>query len=222
MAELGRVVAVANQKGGVGKTTVSLMLAGYFHAGGLRCCVVDADPQGTSRQWAEMAAEGGHEAPTVMNLGKGEAMRVGLLDLRRQWPLVVVDCPPRLGGETLAAMTQATLLLMPLAPLPADAWALPETLSILAHAQGANPGVIARALLNRAGRSTLEGDIGRQIELLGVELCRTILRQRIAHSAAMVRGRSIVQYAPASEAAVEARRLGREVRGLLKLDEGTS
>jgi cellulose biosynthesis protein BcsQ len=134
---------------------------------------------------------------------------------------VIVDCPPRLGSETLAAMTQATLLLMPLAPLPLDAWALPETLGILAHAQGVNPGVTVRALLNRAGRSLIEGDVGRQIELLGVELCATILRQRIAHSAAMVRGRAVVEYAPSSEAAVEARRLAREIRPWLKLDEGS-
>lgn len=210
-----RVIAIANQKGGVGKTTVSLMLAGFFQASGRRTVIVDADPQGTAREWAKRGAEAGATNPTVLNLGKGPAMLIGLRDLRLDWRIIIIDCPPRLGGETLAAMTSADLLLMPLAPLPADAWALAETLSILDHARGANPGVTAQALLNRTGRSSLGRSIEKDIEREGVAICNTVLRERIAHSEAMAYGRTVLAYAPESDAAIETRRLGAEVSRLL-------
>src|SRR6187402_744807 len=143
------IVAIANMKGGVGKTTVAQTLACFLESTGKRVCLVDADPQGTSRVWSEKAAELGRAVPRVVNLGGAKAMHRDLTAMRGEWGVVVVDCPPRLGAETRAAMAVADLVLLPLSPGVADLWALQDTLLLLEEARAFNNGLEARAVLNR-------------------------------------------------------------------------
>src|SRR5260363_46787 len=52
-----KVIAVVNQKGGCGKTTISMQLAGALGKDDCRVLVVDADPQGTATRWAANAED---------------------------------------------------------------------------------------------------------------------------------------------------------------------
>ena len=52
-----KIITVANQKGGSGKTTVSMQLAGTLARRGYRVLVVDADPQATATRWAASASD---------------------------------------------------------------------------------------------------------------------------------------------------------------------
>lgn len=213
---MGGVVAVANMKGGVGKTTVAQTLACFLLREGARVCLVDADPQGTSRAWSDRAAELGRTVPRVVNLGGAKAMHRALVAMRDEWDVVVVDCPPRLGGETVAAMAVSDVLLLPISPGVADLWALQDTLGKLEEARGVNPGVEARAVLNRFDATLMGQGIARALGQAGLEACSARLHNRVTFSEAMSEGRSVFDYAPESKAAFEGRRLGREVQALMK------
>jgi chromosome partitioning protein len=204
-------------KGGVGKTTVAQTLACFLVAEGLRVCLVDADPQGTSRAWAGRAAELGRDVPRVMNLGGAEAMHRALRTMKGEgeWDVVVVDCPPRMGGESRAAMAVADVVLLPVSPGVADLWALQDTLTVLEEARGFNTGLEARAVLNRFAATLMAKAVAANLEGAGVEALSARLTARVTFSEAMAEGRSVLSYAPASKAAFEARRFGREVVALL-------
>jgi chromosome partitioning protein len=217
---MGIIVSTGNLKGGVGKSTLTLGLAGVWQREKKRVLVVDADSgQGTARFWSDRAAQAGHRAPSVVNYGPPKAMTRQVLAEQEKYDVILLDLPPRLGGETTAAMAISTVLLMPLAPSPADVWALTETLGYLETSRGFNPDLCAVAVWNRVDRSSLSRSIAVQLESEGVDVAQSCIRERVAHREAMMLGKAVVDYAPSSDAALDLRRLAAEI---WKLGKATS
>ncbi len=105
-----QIIAVINQKGGTGKTTLALNLAAGLSRRGATH-LVDADPQRSITQWVGMGG-GNSGLPGVAQLG-GNPTAV-LNKLVRNYRYVVVDCPPTVQGEAVAAiMRMAHLALIP-------------------------------------------------------------------------------------------------------------
>jgi chromosome partitioning protein len=146
--------AVLNQKGGVGKTTVTLGLASAAQAAGHKVLVVDLDPQ-ASASWTlgieldddtlgvsdviQANAEGAADdaivesiwGPEVEVLPSGKALaererdggrdvelrlRRGLRGVADRYDVVLIDCPPALGGNTLSALAAADLAVVVVEP----------------------------------------------------------------------------------------------------------
>ena len=63
-----KIITVANQKGGSGKTTVSMQLVGTLARRVYRVLVVDADPQATATRWAASASDDIPFPPAVVGL----------------------------------------------------------------------------------------------------------------------------------------------------------
>jgi chromosome partitioning protein len=85
-------------KGGAGKSTIAVNLAAEFQRRSQRVLLVDADPQGTSRVWSEIAAEGGRTPPTVIAMGK-DIHRPGQLErFTDSFDVIGIDCPGRDGA----------------------------------------------------------------------------------------------------------------------------
>lgn len=103
-------VAIANTKGGVGKTTSSIYLAAAAAARGLSATVFDADPQGTATAWADNAVEDGEAV-------QWKTVPVNLHQLKRlafpEADLEIIDCPPADPEVVNTAIKQADLLIVP-------------------------------------------------------------------------------------------------------------
>lgn len=114
------VCALANHKGGVGKTTMAMNpAAGLGRRGG--CVVVDADPQSSASLWAQTAMPA-RLPVTVMAAAQG--MGDALDQLRGRHDFIVVDCPPATDAvQTQAALANAHVVLIPVLPSPMDLWA---------------------------------------------------------------------------------------------------
>jgi chromosome partitioning protein len=149
------IVAFLNQKGGVGKTTLSLHVAGAWAARGRRVVLIDADPQGSALDWSEhRAREGLPRLFGVLGLAR-DTLHVEAPAIARGVHHVLIDGSPRIAPLMRSAMLAADLVVVPAQPSPFDGWASGELLRLLEEARVFRPRLVARFALNRCGARTV-------------------------------------------------------------------
>lgn len=177
---------------------------------------MDADPQGTARTFASIATEKGFPAPTVVAMGEGMHRKDQLPRLAAGFDIIVIDCPPRLGGVQRSAFMASDLVILPCGPSPGDAWALTESIEVVRAAQEIRPFLRAYLLVSRKIQGTSLG-AGAQKALLAfdVPVLRSELVTRIAYAESLASGKGVTQNEPKSQAAQEVRALVGELEEIL-------
>ena len=184
------IVAFLNQKGGVGKTTLALHLAGAWSARGRRVLVVDADPQASALDWADQRLrEGLPRLFGVLGLAR-ETLHKELPDLARETDHLIIDGPPRVAGIARSALLAADLVLIPAQPSPFDGWASSEMLRLLDEARIFRPKLRARMLLNRcAARTVIARETAEALADQDPPMLASRVGQRVAFADAARTGR---------------------------------
>jgi len=202
------VISLINQKGGVGKTTTAINIAGCLALRGFRVLLIDADPQGSVLQWHATGANAEFE---VEHPPPGELQNRIKAQIRR-FDHVVVDSPPALTHITLAIAALSELAVIPVAPSSLDIWSSRETIQLVAEAQSRRRELEARLLIYRKIPGTrLAAEARDAVSAHGLKVFATEISQRIAFVEAMIAGVSVLAYAPHSTAAQEIRSLCDEI-----------
>ncbi|WP_173933179.1 ParA family partition ATPase [Chelativorans sp. Marseille-P2723] len=209
------ILALLNQKGGVGKTTLALAVAGEWAMQGRRVILVDADPQGSALDWSEMRArEGLPRLFSVIGLARDTLHREAPA-LARDADLVVIDGPPRVAGLMRSALLATDMVLIPVHPSPFDGWASAEMLALNSEARVYRPELVARFVLNRCGaRTVLARDTAETLADHDPPALASRIGQRIAFAAAAQSGRIVRELDHESAAAREISALVAEVAHL--------
>ena len=213
----GKVIALLNQKGGAGKTTLATHLAGEFSMQASRVTLLDADPQGSALDWAQRRAQSGqNRLYGVFGLAR-DSLHQEAPQIALQADYVVIDGPPRVAALARSAMLAADLVLIPLQPSAYDVWTSQEMVQLVVEARVFRPQLRAAFVINRRVVGTV---IGREARAALADQPFAALQaevsQRIVFADSVAAGRLACEVAPKGAAAREISALAQSVREMLR------
>jgi len=204
-----RVVTVAQQKGGAGKTTLVAQLACALAKRGRKVGLLDVDPQQSLTAWFAVRQEAGFADDLPLEVKHAEGWRISteLERLKQSRDVVLLDSPPHAEQAAKSSIRSAELVLVPIQLSPMDLWATRATLD-LAEAE-------RRPILLVPNRVPARGRLGETVlDILKKEklpMAVSELGNRQAFAASLMEGRGVVETEPSSVAAEEIAALANEV-----------
>ena len=180
------VIALVGNKGGAGKTTLSINLATAL-AERADTVLLDADPQGSSLQWRAIG-EGNlsvHEAETALD--------EHAIAMQQQYHYVVVDCPPSVQAQqTHAALRACDVALIPVQPSPMDLWATVHIEQAIEQARSVNDRLTAWLIINQLEPRTMLSRLVREaVAEIDIPVAQTPIRRRAIYRSSVLEGKSV-------------------------------
>ena len=201
------IVALANTKGGVGKTTLAVNLAVALSLAGRSVLLVDADEQATASTFTDIRTEeraNGEPGYAAVRLSGG-AVRTQTLQLSKHYQDTIIDVGGRDTAGLRAALTTADVALIPLQPRSFDLWALDHMRELVAEARGFNPELRALAVLNAADPAGSDNeDTSAAVSAVdGIDYLEAPIIRRKAFANAASSGESVLEHRPRDFKAAE-------------------
>ncbi len=215
---MATLIAVANQKGGPGKTTTTINLAGVLASTGRRIATYDTDKQSTLWKFGERRAKLPLNGFSVEHVAQGMLEdKLAELRLRDDIDIALLDCPPEMGEVMQQVIENADAVVTPLSATYFDLDATHALVKLVGRAQLAHPEKKLMIFLNKykASRAIDRGAREELVRIFGSKPNTSILKSYISDTAPLAEfggsGKTITEYAPKSTAALQYKKLTKEI-----------
>ncbi len=186
----GKVITVAQQKGGAGKTTIAINLAVAFAKRGKSVALLDTDPQGSMGRWFMTRREAG-DPEMEFSTASAWGVSYEVDKLAKSHDFVIIDTPPKIDSDLKPAIRESDLVIVPVSASPVDVWATEGVLD-LAGREDAEVMVV----LNRAkSGARVTADVDAALVEMGVKRADTVLGHRVAYADTLGAGRGVLERA---------------------------
>jgi len=185
------IIGVLNQKGGVGKTTLSVNIAAALAHGGSRVLLIDADPQGSALDWS--AAREGEPLFSVVGLPRASVHKE-IAQVGQGYDHIIIDGPPRVTDLARSAIMASDLVLIPVQPSPYDIWAADEVVKLIQEAAVYKENLKSVFVVNRKISNTAIGrDVGEALASYPIPVLASTVTQRVIYAEAAAQGKAVFE-----------------------------
>lgn len=195
------IFGILNQKGGVGKTTISVNLAACLARTGARVLLIDADPQGSSLDWA--AARQGAPLFSVVGFPR-PSIHKEIGQIGQGYDHIVIDGPPRVTDLARSAIMASDMVVIPVQPSPYDIWAAEEVVKLIEEARIYKENIKYVFVVNRKITNTAIGrDVREALTAYPVHVLQASVAQRVVFAEAAAQGQAVFEIDPTGPAVAE-------------------
>lgn len=206
------IIGVLNQKGGVGKTTLSIGIAAELARQGARVLLIDADPQGSSLDWA--AAREGDALFSIVGLPRA-TIHKEIENLKQNYDHVVIDGPPRVTDLARSAIMASDIVVIPVQPSPYDIWAADDVVKLIAEAMVYKESLKSCFVINRKIVNTAIGrDVADVLGSYDLAVLNSTIAQRVIFAESAAQGKAIFEVDKDSPAVGEVEAVVNELMSL--------
>jgi chromosome partitioning protein len=186
----GRIITVAQQKGGSGKTTLAANLAVAMRARGLSVALIDTDPQGSLGRWyIERLGRKGEDEALEFSTSSAWGASYESEKLVKRFDVVIIDTPPKIDSDLRPALRVADLVVVPVASSQVDLWATEGVLDLARREKAA-----VLVVMNRARPNTrLGAEVAQGAADLGATVAGTQIGNRVAYAETLGQGLAVCE-----------------------------
>lgn len=202
------ICSFLNQKGGVGKTTISINVAAYFAIQGKKVLLVDADKQSSSSTWAGLRETTPFQVISIArdNLAKD------VIEMSRDYDVTIIDGPPHAESIARACIIASDIVLIPIEPSGLSTWASELTVRQIQEAQILKENLKCGFVISRKiGNTVLGREIRAMAAEIGIPIFDAAIEQRIAYAESLTMGQTIFEWSADSVASQEITTLTKEI-----------
>jgi chromosome partitioning protein len=211
------VVAILNQKGGAGKTTISVNLARALQLAGDKVLLIDSDPQGSARDW-HAAGEG--DLLSVVGLDR-PTLDKDIKAISQGYDWILIDGAPQLAQMAVAAIKCADIILIPVQPSPYDIWAAEELVEVIKARQQITNGKPKAAFIisRRISKTKLGQEVREALEGYGLPIFQSGTSQRVIYAETAATGSTVLDADTNGDAALEVKKIVEELKTFIAIKE---
>jgi len=197
------IIGILNQKGGVGKTTLSISMAHNLarRSSSDDVLVVDSDPQQSSLSWSEVRE--GKLPFTVIGFSK-KSLHRDLPPIAKNYKHIIIDGPPRVTELARSCIMASDIVIVPCTPSPYDIWASSETVELIKEAAVYKEKLKGVFVINRKITNTAIGrDVVEALKEMELTVLNSHISQRVIFAEAAASGKTVFDIEPEGKAANE-------------------